>query len=343
MTRWLRSIVTSSLVVLLALQVGCAANKSHAAGKSYVNHPDAKAFVDDMVAAGFERAYIETVLAKARRQESILKAMSRPAERRLDWGGYSKIFLDQPRISQGVKFWQQYQPELERAEAEYGVPAEIIIAIIGVETRYGRIMGSYRVLDSLATLGFDYPRRAKFFRSQLKDYLFLLREEGIQDYTALKGSYAGAMGFGQFMPSSYRNFAVDFSGDGKRRLITDKVDAIGSVANYFKQHGWQTGEPVRLAAALPDAALDKLANKKLKPETTVAQWQGKGIVVADQAGAVADDKASLMRLSRGKNHEYWLALNNFYVITRYNRSRLYASAVYELSQQIKAAYEKRNG
>ena len=309
-------------------------------GGSYADYPRAQQFIAEMKAEGFSEAYVREVLGKAKRQTSILKAISRPAEGTLNWGQYRNIFLKEKRINRGVKFWQENQQALADAEKQYGVPAEIIVSIIGVETHYGRIMGSYRVLDALATLGFDYPRRSEFFLGQLKEYLLLVREEQVE-ITSLKGSYAGAMGFGQFIPSSYRNFAIDFDADGKRDIWKNKRDAIGSVANYFAEHKWKHGEPVISALSFQkeaDESWYSVGRKGLIPKHTLGEWQARG--VQPQLDLDADGKAILMRLVMGKDEQYWLGLHNFYVITRYNHSKLYAMAVYRLSEQIKAAYEK---
>lgn len=307
---------------------------------SYVEYPDAQALMLDMQQEGFSETYLFDVLSKAKRQESILKAMSRPAEKSLNWGQYRKIFIEPKRITQGVAFWKENKAALDRAENEYGVPAEIIVSIIGVETRYGRITGSYRVLDALATLGFDYPRRGKFFQGQLKEYLRLVQEEKV-DVTSLKGSYAGAMGYGQFIPSSYRNFAIDFDNDGKRDIWNNKTDAIGSVANYFAEHKWKPGAPVISGVALNGHTEEEWFSKGRKgliPKVTLGEWQKRG--VQPDLSLADEGKAILMRLEIGEDKQYWLGLHNFYVITRYNHSKLYAMAVYRLSEQIKAAYEK---
>jgi len=308
---------------------------------SYVDYPRAQLFIEEMKNAGFSESYLRETLAEAKRQQSILKAISRPAEKSLTWGEYRKIFIEPKRIGQGVIFWQENQEALALAEKTYGVPAEIIVSIIGVETRYGRITGSYRVLDALATLGFDYPRRSEFFLGQLEEYLHLVKEENV-DITSLKGSYAGAMGYGQFIPSSYRNFAVDFDNDGKRDIWKNKKDAIGSVANYFAEHKWKPGEPVISAVSFAQAADESWFSKGRKgliPSQTISDWQQRG--VNPQLDLSPEGKAILMRLKMGKDDQYWLGLHNFYVITRYNHSKLYAMAVYRLSEQIKMAYEKR--
>lgn len=295
----------------------------------YDTHADAQKLIDELKADGFDPGYVSSVLAKAERKQSILDAISRPAEKRLDWGEYRDIFIEPKRIAQGIEFWNEHRATLERAQEQFGVPAEIILAIMGVETRFGRITGNFRVLDALATLGFDYPRRAEFFRGQLADYFRLVRAEGI-DPGILKGSYAGAMGYGQFIPSSYLAYAIDFDGDGQRDIWGNPVDAIGSIANYFAEHGWRPGEAVVAQPQFNNADIEGLINQDLKPELTIKEWGDLG--VTSRQALDPEAKATLMRLSTGEKNEYRLGLHNFYVITRYNHSRLYASAVYELSQ-----------
>jgi membrane-bound lytic murein transglycosylase B len=290
-----------------------------------------RAFVDEMVDRhGFDRAELMQIMGKARFQGSIIKAMQRPAEAK-PWYQYRPIFVTSTRTRGGVQFWQQNQALLERAEREYGVAPEIIVAIIGVETLYGGNTGKHRVLDSLSTLAFGYPKRAKFFRKQLEELLLLGREEGI-DILEAKGSYAGAMGIPQFIPSSYRAYAVDFDGDGKRDLLHSTADAIGSVANYFRRHGWKTGATVTLRARTGNRNLDKLVEAGMKPSLSPERLAGHGVEVDAELPRTA--KASLMRLENKRDQEYWLGLNNFYVITRYNHSNLYAMAVYQLSRKI---------
>lgn len=327
------------LTVLLSsvglLQAGCAV--SAAKPSSYAQHPEGQAFIKEMVAEGFDESHVRGVLAKATRQDSILKAISRPAEKRLTWGEYRKIFIQPKRIRRGVTFWRENADALARAEKVYGVPAEYIVAIIGVETHYGRIMGSYRVVDALSTLGFDYPRRAKFFRGQLKEYFHMVKEEQIDPFS-LKGSYAGAMGFGQFIPSSFRNYAVDFDGDGQRNIWTNKTDAIGSVANYFARHGWKQNGTVISDVKVSEQAEASWFNDGLKPKLTLADWSARGVKAV--ASLTSDQPATLMRLEKDGQFQNVLGLHNFYVITRYNHSRLYAMAVHELSQAVKAEYGK---
>lgn len=333
MKRFTGRLVTAAITAVVLLQAGCAATPTEA--KGYLAHPEAKAFVQEMAQEGFDPQVVKQVLAQAERQESILKAISRPAERRLTWGEYRNIFIQPLRVERGVTFWRENAEALLRAEQTYGVPAEYIVAIIGVETHYGRITGKYRVVDALATLGFDYPKRAPFFRGQLKELLYMVQEEQI-DPLSLTGSYAGAMGYGQFIPSSFRNYAVDFDGDGKRDIWNNKTDAIGSVANYFARHGWRSGEPVISSVVISGDADEGWFNSGLKPDVTLAQWQARGVrspLALDTA-----QPATLMKLEIDDGYRHLLGLHNFYVITRYNHSALYAMAVHELSQAVKAAY-----
>lgn len=311
-----------------------------AVASDYGAQPEVTAFVKKMVDEhGFTAAEIQSVLAQAEKKQSILDAISRPAEKTKPWHEYRNIFLGEERIQQGVDFWLENQQALERAEQTFAVPPQMIVAIIGVETRYGRYMGNYRVVDALATLGFDYPRRSTFFLGQLEE-LFLLAREQKQDILQLKGSYAGAMGYGQFIPSSYRHYAKDFSGDGLADIWTNKTDAIGSVANYFKAHGWLAGNPVLTQVELSKSIADDEFDKRSRPDVTMATWKTRGIVT--QQKFPGDVKAMLLRYEQPKGWDYWLGFNNFYVITRYNRSHLYAMAVWQLSEEILSAKSKRD-
>ncbi|MCV6623544.1 MAG: lytic murein transglycosylase B [Cellvibrionaceae bacterium] len=322
-------------VAMLAISASLTSTLSVA--ENYAQHPQAIKLIDEMVAEhDFDRSELEALFTEAKKKQSILKAMSRPAEKALEWKDYRKLFLDGKRTPKGVEFWQKNQSALDAASEKYGVPQEIIVAIIGVETRYGRIMGGYRVLDALSTLAFDYPRRSEFFTKELKHFLRLTREQQ-QDPLALKGSYAGAMGYGQFMPSSFRSYAVDFDGDKVADIWKNKRDAIGSVANYFKHHGWRQGAPVVARAALEKNFQAELANQSLKPKYTVSSLGEAGFkAMIDLPG---DEVSSLVKLEGAKGTEYWLGLHNFYVITRYNHSRMYAMAVYQLAQEIRKQYD----
>ncbi len=308
----------------------------------YTMREDVRDYIAEVSAEhDFDEAQLLDLFARAERKESIRKAMSRPAEKTLKWFEYRKIFLKEPRISQGLEFWAANADTLERAEARYGVPPEYIVAIIGVETRYGRITGGFRVIDALATLSFDYPTesgrdRSDFFRKELTQFLLLAREEE-KDPLSLSGSYAGAMGYGQFIPSSFRAYSVDFDGDGQRDIWNNETDAIGSVANYFAEHGWEADEPVVVLAGVSAGAdfvsLDALANSTLKPERTVGELAAMGLEVGETDPV---RNAALFKMILEDDAEYWLGLDNFYVISRYNRSRLYSLAVHQLAELIRA-------
>lgn len=298
----------------------------------YLEYDQAQALIDEMVSEhDFDRTELETLFAGAERKDSILKAIARPAEKTKPWHEYRQIFVTDTRTQQGLEFDQRYAASLQRAEREYGVPTEIIVAIIGVETRYGRNKGSYRVLDSLSTLAFDYPKRSKFFTGELKQYLLMAREQNLP-VTQLKGSYAGAMGYGQFIPSSYRAYAVDFDGDGVVDILNNPIDAIGSVANYFARHGWKTDGPVTSALTVAKDSPTDWMNDGLKPRRTAAEFAARGIV--PQGDFDAEAKATAMHFEGAAGPEYWMGWHNFYVITRYNHSAMYAMSVYQLSQEI---------
>lgn len=329
----MRNTVTwfSLLASLLVATPGCAGD--------FQDNADVQVFINEMVERHqFNRQQLVTLFDQARRRDDILEAIARPAEKTKPWYEYRKIFLTPERISGGVEFWKDNAAILERAGKHFEVDPAIIVAIIGVETRYGKHTGSYRVIDALSTLAFDYPPRSKFFRSELEQFLILTREEDV-DVIEVKGSYAGAMGYGQFIPSSYRNYAVDFSGDGKRNLWNDLDDIIGSVANYFHRHGWKLQQPVsaRVTGGKP---LDKFElSENLKPgKTTAGDYAGKGVTTTPALPAGLP--VALLELEQANGKEYWLTGNNFYVITRYNRSPLYAMAVYQLSEAIRDAYQQ---
>jgi membrane-bound lytic murein transglycosylase B len=311
-------------------------------GPAYASTPDPadeqRTFIDRMVAEhGFQRASLTALLAQARREQSILDAISRPAEA-MPWWRYRKIFLTDARAEGGVAFWQENAAQLQQAADYFGVAPEIIVAIIGVETFYGRHTGKYRVIDALSTLGFHYPKRGKFFRSELGQFLLLAREEGL-DPTEPLGSYAGALGRPQFISSSYRNFAVDFDGDGKRDIWHNNADVIGSVANYFARHGWQRGESIVFRAATSTPLADGLAQSDSRPSRTLGELRKAGIRAAD--GQADATPASLFALEEQQGESHWVGLKNFYVITRYNHSNLYAMAVYQLSRRILALRQEK--
>jgi len=251
-------------------------------------HPKLQAVADELIAEKYySQAELEAVFSKATVQQSVLDAMTSPAEYKFTWGKYRKLFLKEDRIQQGVDFWNEYQSDLERAEREYGVPVSVIVAIIGVESKFGRYKGKHKVLDSLVTLTVGFPRRSKFFASELKQFLILTKENNLA-YDQVLGSYAGAVGFPQFISSSYRNYAVDFSGDGRADLIDQPVDAIGSIANYFIENGWKPGEPVTSKAhQTVGASIAKLANRKRRTQFTAALLRDKGASLPD---SISDDE-----------------------------------------------------
>lgn len=313
--------------------------------KLYSDRAEVRAYVNKLVQKHkFNRAELLGLFRQAEPQQQVLEAIAKPAERELTWKEYRPIFLTEPRIAGGMEFWQEYAEPLARAREVYDVPPEIIVAIIGVETRFGRYTGKHPVLDSLITLGFDGASRQSFFRSELEEFLLLVRDEQVDPFS-IKGSYAGAMGWPQFISSSYRRYAVDFDGDGRRDLWNNPVDAIGSVANYFKAHGWRPGEEVTVPAKLGEQVEDlsdiavERGRKGLKPVMSLEALARKGVHSANE---IADERlAVLIKLQGDTGDEYWLGLQNFYVITRYNHSAMYALAVYQLSREIRQAYQSQ--
>lgn len=295
--------------------------------------PQSAEFVEEMSSKhGFSKEALTRLFSGVKHQQSIIDAISRPAESK-PWYQYRPIFVTASRIRQGVAFWQQNEALLEQAQQTYGVPPHIIVAIIGVETRYGRHSGRYRVIDSLSTLAFDYPPRSKFFRGQLETFLLMAREEG-RDPTEFLGSYAGAMGMPQFIPSSFLAYAVDFDKDGRRDLWETPSDVIGSVANYFARHNWQPGKPVASRARIKGKPPQALLDKGYRPSVTLREMRALG--VQPLADYNDEEKAALIALESSPGHkQHWVTLNNFYVITRYNHSPLYAMAVYQLSEAIR--------
>jgi membrane-bound lytic murein transglycosylase B len=324
-----------TIVALLGALPACTTTASVPQSSGYASNSQVQVFINEMVAQhGFSREELEKIFSQAQRRDDILALMSKPVEKKLPWYEYRKIFLTQSRIEGGVAFWNQNAAILEQAAKAYGVDAQIIVAIIGVETRYGGNMGSYRVLDALSTLAFDYPPRGEFFRDELEQYLLLARVEHI-DLLNTKGSYAGAMGYGQFIPSSYQRFAVDFDHDGKRDLWDSPMDIVGSVANYLHIHGWDPGATVTIRANVTGDRYESVIEKGLKPDTAVKELRTEGITpsITLPDGTLA----ALLSLEQEDGPEYWLGFNNFYVITRYNHSPLYAMAVYQLSEEIRLA------
>ena len=320
----------------------CAAGCVPVCGASsgdYQGSAQVRELIEEMTLShGFAAEQLEALFAEAERKQVILEAISRPAERVKPWSEYRPIFLTDARIARGVDFWREHEAALSRAEREYGVPAEVIVAIIGVETFYGRNTGSYRVLDALSTLCFDYPPRGPFFCQQLREFLLLAREEQV-DPLRLKGSYAGAMGLPQFMPGSFRAYAVDFDGDGRIDIWNNPVDAIGSVASYFKRHGWVTGASVVSRVQADGERVEEGISPGLEPTLSVAELRELGW----RSELPLDDGLSVtaIRFDGEAGEEYWLGLPNFYVITRYNRSAMYAMAVHQLGEALVQARGNR--
>ncbi len=299
-----------------------------------VEQSEVAAFIDEMVSEHeFDRHQLRADLGDAVVRQSILDAISKPAEKTLTWAEYRKIFITRERIRAGVAFWHENREVLSRISSSSGVPEEILVGIIGVETYYGRITGSYRVLDALATLAFKYPPRSSFFRRELKQYLLLVREEGMQA-SDVTGSYAGAMGRPQFMPSSYRAYAIDSTGDGKRDIWNNWDDVAGSIANYFNKHGWRPGEAVTSQATLSGSwagPIPEPANT-LSPADTVTSLSQKGVMFATD---LPDDSETQLLTYEGKcGIEHWVGFHNFFVITRYNRNVMYAMAVHQLGLEV---------
>jgi membrane-bound lytic murein transglycosylase B len=333
-----RSVTAGLLGAALLLAPASALSAPPASQPSYAERKEVQAFINEVAGKdGANREKLQALFAGAYRQQAIIDSISRPAEHTITWGAYRKIFITQKRIKGGVDFYNTHREVLKRASRQYGLAPEIMVAIIGVETFYGERKGNYRVIDALSTLAFDYPPRANFFRQQLREFLLLEREAGIPLATAT-GSYAGAMGYPQFISSSYRDFAVDFDSDNRIDLINNPVDAIGSVGNYFHQHKWAEGQPVAFRASFTgtpeqEKALESQVNQSLSPNTTLGAAKAAGLSI--KRSLPDDTPVMIMKLEGSKGTQYWLGLNNFYVITRYNHSSLYAMAVFQLSNKVK--------
>jgi membrane-bound lytic murein transglycosylase B len=309
---------------------------------NYAQRPDVRAFIAELVAAeGFDAHALRRLFSQARHQPKVVAAMSRPVASPPQWYEYAPRFLDPARIDAGVAFWREHSGALYRARDEFGVPPEVIVAIIGVETYYGRNTGRYSVFDALTTLAFDYPRRAEFFRGQLKQFLLLTREQGISPLSP-RGSYAGAMGLPQFMPGSIRAYALDYDADGPQSIDAG-VGTRPAVARYLFRHGWQAGQPLMTPARIetgnrtPSSAslTGGIADRR-----SLAEWVRDGLTGFAFPGDLAPDPVGLLMLEEEAGPAYWLVFNNWYVLTRYNRSRLYASAVWKLAQALKLAADR---
>lgn len=293
--------------------------------------PEVEEFIGQMVQEhGFDEAELRKVFGQLKLHDGVVKSISAPSTAK-PWHEFRNIFVTPTRISGGVEFWRRNADLLKRARETYGVPEEVIVSIIGVETIYGRRMGSFLVLDALYTLAFEMPERAKFFRGEFEQFLLMARDNGF-DPGAIKGSFAGAMGMPQFIPTSYRNYAVDFDGDGKVNLWESTADTIGSVANYLNRFGWRDGQETVVPARINGPGFKEVLEAGFKPNQTLQQMQGKGVEATQDLAA--DTEVGLFALDVAQGQEFWLALNNFYVITRYNRSKNYAMAVHQLASAI---------
>ena len=297
-----------------------------------LDRPDVDAFIKTMVAEhDYDRRTLRDILGDAEMQSSIIDLISKPAEKTLTWAEYRPIFLTRERVRVGTTFWQENRETLENISSTSGVPIEMLVGIIGVETYFGRITGGHRVLDALTTLAFYYPPRAGFFRGELEQFLLLVREEDIQAGDPF-GSYAGAMGRPQFMPSSYRAYAIDSTGDGKRDIWSNWADVAGSIANYFNAHGWKSGQEIATRATLGDRWDGALPENSLKPQETITSLSKMGVMFSTELPN--DSAGQLLSLEGADGDEYWIGFHNFFVITRYNHSVMYALAVHQLGQEI---------
>ena len=299
----------------------------------YSSDPRARQWIADMVRKhDWQEAELVALMAEAERQDAVVKAIARPAESK-EWAQYQDIFITSKRVDGGRAFQDKYGEQLQRAEASFGVPSEVVVAILGVETYYGEHMGSYRVIDTLATQAFEFDAgtwRSRFGHEQLEHFVLLCKEQGLEPLS-LQGSYAGAMGYGQFIPSSYRHYAVDFDGDGVADIWNNPTDAIGSVANYLSRNGWKRGGAITVRAQAAADADRAVLNRGLKPDSTVLKLANKGYRATVK---VSEQPAGAVELQGKGGAEYWLGLKNYFVITTYNQSRLYAMAVNQLSELV---------
>jgi membrane-bound lytic murein transglycosylase B len=319
--------------ILFSLACGLLAGHAAAKSPSYAERPEVQAFIREVAARhGFAEQELIYLFSRVHRTEPILEAIQPPPPKARSWEEYRGNFVNPRRIAAGKGFWKSNRKALARAEQRYGVPAEYIVAIIGIETFYGRNAGRWRVVDALTTLAFDYPARSPYFRSELEQYLLLSRDTGA-DVFAVRGSYAGAIGIPQFMPSSTRRFAVDFDGSGAVDLRRSPADAIGSVANFLKEHGWQSGDDVLFEVKPSGEAWRALADGSVDPKHSLEDLRKAGVEFPQPARQA---RAALVELETPERpSEYRVGLQNFYVLTRYNRSAFYASAVHDLAQELR--------
>lgn len=331
---WIKKFIIS--LILININITASANISLT--------PPINKYINELVKKHhFNKKKLQLTFKKATIQPSIIKAISKPSEHK-PWFDYKRIFITKKRINSGVDFWKKNQKTLTHAEKKYGIPAKIIVAILGVETFYGKYTGNYKVLDALITLSFQYPKRSKFFKNELTSYLLFTKENKIPPLS-LKGSYAGAIGLPQFIPSSIRHYAIDFNNDGKINLRNSPADAIGSIANYFKKHGWKTNYPIVASAKdLNKKYLTLYKKQHKKPLFTIKNWEKNGLQITPLPKN-KKQKALLISFPINKSSDkknLWLGYKNFYVITRYNHSLLYAMAVYQLSNEIEKHKNTKN-
>jgi len=306
----------------------------------FTQRPDVQAFIKYMVKHhGFNKQQLVTIFNQVKIRPQVIKHITKPLEKN-PWNTYQMLFVNEWRIEHGVKFWNKYADALRRAEQVYGVPASIIVATIGIESKYGAKTGDYRVIDSLSNLAFNYSTRAVFFRKELAEFLLLTREQHLNPFKVM-GSYAGAIGQPQFMPSSYRNYAVNFSNSGKIDLMNNEVDVIGSIANYYKKNGWVNSAPVAVPAVMIGNRYAYLVQKnKIREPFTLSELSQYGIF--PKYKIQSDARTKVIELRNHYDNEYWIAFRNFDVIKRYNPNNLYAMAVFQLSGYITALKDRLN-
>jgi membrane-bound lytic murein transglycosylase B len=331
MTRILPAVVLCALALVLA---------PGARAGGFAEREDVRMFIEEMHDRhGFDRGRLARLFGQAQPQPRAIQAILPPKDQAVrSWQAYRARFVEPSRIESGLRFWDANQRMLEAARRTYGVPEEVIVAIIGIETIYGRNMGKFPALATLATLAFDYPPRADLFRRELEALLLLARESR-RSPTAYSGSYAGALGIPQFLPSSIRNWGVDFDGDGQVDLSASSADAIGSVANFLASHGWETGSPIVSPASATGDRIGELIDAGILPRFTPAEMTAYGVSPAADAPQLPCALIDLVTPNEAT--EYWLGYRNFYVITRYNRSSFYAMTVFALSRELKAEREAR--
>lgn len=322
--------------------VATSAFSTAAQAGDYAEYEELQAIISSLEAQKiYAPGELQRIFEDVSRQDRILELIARPAEKSREWKDYRPIFMRADRIQAGVDFWNTHANTLQRAEAEFGVPASMIVAILGVETKFGSNKGGFKVIEALSTLGLDYPPRAKFFRNELREFLILSKASGF-DPREPKGSYAGAMGYPQFMPSSWRRLAIDYDGDGRINLFDSPIDAIGSIANYFKANGWRRGETVVVPARISGNDYDSEVSTSLKTTSTLAALAKTGLAPKTALSLPSTTAVSGLRLQGDHGGEFWLAFNNFFVITTYNRSILYAMAAQQLAEAIDSAYRAQS-